>query len=110
MSDSFEQLVQRVPITKRCQQSSSGNWDLPLGECLFGVPSDEWFGWTALHSVPEHADRFSFLLGSEALPLLTAFAGSPWARIVTSLVVGESSFGLGQGRDYRAIVKVQRVS
>jgi len=60
--NSFDKAVKNLPLEVRCIQSSSGQWDLPVAHCFFGVPEHKSFGWTPLKELPKQIKGLNFSL------------------------------------------------
>lgn len=102
----FKNEVNKIPSEKRCLQTSPGTWNLPLYDCFFGVPKSEFYGWTTLDTLPEYSKGFNFYLGSECKSLISKFVESDYPSHVERLSVGDSSYGMGSGRNYETITKL----
>ena len=101
----FQESALVVPSEHRCIQSSPGRWNLPLGYCFFGVPQDDSFGWTVLSRIPKKLKGIHFYLGGECVELVSDFANSDYPQDIETLVIGNSSFGMGEHENYTELVK-----
>lgn len=103
--DKFQELVNQLPVDKKCIQSAPGTWSLPLGYCFFGVPQSDFFGWASLHEIPATCHGFHFYLGGTPLDLITAFSKSTFPEQIELLVIGDSSYAAGMSLDYSNLVR-----
>jgi hypothetical protein len=90
-----------IATGNRSYQSNVGkfcNW--PIGDCFFGVPTDELYGRKPLVSIPGDSRGFHFYLGADQQRLFDSFLNSDLPQSTTSLHVGNSCYRLGKGRDY----------
>jgi len=104
-NDLFQNAVNNLPKNVRCIQTKSGEWNLPIGHCFFGVPKDKFFGWTPLKKLPKFVSGFNFYLGSDCLELLIAFSKSDYIDELEVLRIGNSSFNYGRVDNYSELVK-----
>lgn len=79
---------------------------MPLGDCFFGVPQSDFFGWTVLEEIPAEVTGFRFYLGSDCEGLIQGFANSKFTEQVERLTVGSSSFNMGMGRNYENLTQI----
>jgi hypothetical protein len=93
VSETFDEMVSRIPPDQR----SVGD-----GHCYFGAPADRMRGLTALDAMPPRPVEVSFLGGGEQADLVRAFTESPYAAMVESINLGNSSYYLGRQLDYTA--------
>ncbi|GEM75020.1 hypothetical protein [Vibrio sagamiensis] len=100
----FQQSTLSVPSAHRCIQSSPGQWNLPLEHCLFGVPQNDAFGWTALNQMPNQLKGIYFYLGGECVQLVSDFVNSYYPQHIEKLVIGNSSFAIGKHQNYTELV------
>ncbi len=101
----FQELALAVSSKYRCIQSSPGRWNLPLEYCFFGVPQEDFFGWTLLDRVPKNLKGAHFYLGGECAELISSFANSEHSQSIERLAIGNSSFAVGSGLDYTSLIK-----
>ena len=102
----FTEAVLALPEGMRCMQTAPGAWKLPLADCFFGTPADKFYGWETLTILPPEVNGFNFYLGSECTDLIEAYINSHYPEITERLMIGNSSFGLGKGRNYADLVEI----
>jgi len=105
--------ILEIPQEFRCQQSTTGTWNLPKNHILLGVRQSEFFGWTKLSKVEQAPIGFKFYLGASHFDVFESYVNSSFPSKAHELFVGNSTYdysppniSFGEIHDYSPITEI----